>query len=152
MSTPHVTREARHPGYLRKFPDLYHLWNRLKQRCNDPNKDAYRWYGGKGVKMHPTWNNFTVFVQDVISAGYKPGLEIDRIDNDGNYEPGNIRFVTHKENCNNKSNNHKITYKGVTLGISEWADRLGMKRATLMMRIVRYKWSIAKAFTTPVKR
>lgn len=78
---------------------------------------------------------------------YKKGLTIDRIDNHGDYCPENCKWSTMKEQSNNRRTNHKITFKGLTLGITEWADKLGIKRTTLMMRLNSYGWSTERALT-----
>lgn len=81
---------------------LYHVWYTMHQRCNDPKKDGYHNYGGRGISVCQEWDDVTTFVEWAKQNGYKPGLEIDRIDVNGNYEPSNCRFVTHKENANNR--------------------------------------------------
>lgn len=81
--------------------------------------------------------------------GYKPGLTIDRIDVNGNYEPSNCRWVTNQEQQFNRTDNHLITYKGETKCLTEWANQLGISFDTLKHRV--YNWNdIERAFTTPV--
>lgn len=82
---------------------IYKVWTSLKQRCNNPNCTGYYRYGGRGISYCEEWEQFKPFYDWSISHGYEEGLTIDRIDNDGNYEPNNCRWVTHKENCNNRS-------------------------------------------------
>jgi hypothetical protein len=77
----------------------------MKSRCENPNAPFYKRYGGRGIKVCERWSKFENFLEDM---GERPeGMTIDRIDNDGNYEPLNCRWVTHKENCNNRSNKKK---------------------------------------------
>mgnify|MGYP007038196624 CR=1 FL=1 len=86
---------------------LYKVWCAMKSRCNSPNVKQYKDYGGRGIKVCDEWNDkngFIAFSSWALSHGYQTGLEIDRIDNNGNYEPSNCRFVTHKENMNNRRN------------------------------------------------
>ena len=79
---------------------IYKVWRAMIQRCNNPNTTHYHRYGGRGIKVAERWLKFENFFADM---GERPeGMTLDRIDNDGNYEPGNCRWVTHKENCNNK--------------------------------------------------
>ena len=82
---------------------LHHIWLGIKCRCNNPKHKSYKDYGGRGITICPEWtNDYTKFRDWALSNGYQEGLEIDREDNDGNYEPKNCRWVTHKENCNNR--------------------------------------------------
>ncbi len=79
----------------------YYVWRSMLQRCNNPKSSFYYRYGGRGIKVCERWSEFENFLADM---GEQPmGLTLDRIDNDGNYEPGNCRWITHKENCNNRS-------------------------------------------------
>lgn len=79
---------------------LHKLWFKIKERCLNPNVKSYRNYGGRGIKICDRWLVFENFYNDMIS-GYEKGLEIDRIDNEGNYEPSNCRWVTHRQNTQN---------------------------------------------------
>lgn len=77
----------------------------MKQRCTNQNRDDYMDYGGRGISYHPDWHNFENFLRDM---GERPdGTSLDRIDVNGNYEPGNCRWATKKEQANNKRNTVK---------------------------------------------
>lgn len=83
---------------------LYQVWSGMKDRCNNTNNPSYKWYGNRGISVCNEWlNNFEVFKQWALSNGYMPGqkLQIDRIDNNGNYEPNNCRFVDCRTNIRN---------------------------------------------------
>lgn len=83
------------------YTHTYTTWFTMRRRCSDPKTESYKRYGGRGIKVCERWQKFENFLEDM---GEKPkGLQIDRIDNDGDYEPGNCRWVTAKENANNKS-------------------------------------------------
>lgn len=82
---------------------IYRVWCGMKQRCNNPNNLEYHRYGGRGIKICKEWNDdFEKFGKWALSHGYKQGLQIDRINNNGNYEPSNCRFVTPLENMRNR--------------------------------------------------
>jgi hypothetical protein len=84
---------------------LYKVWCGMKQRCNNPNCEHYHRYGGRGIKICPEWNDkhgFAEFAKWALTHGYKSNLQIDRINNNGNYEPSNCRFVTALENMHNR--------------------------------------------------
>lgn len=87
---------SRHP--------LYRVWKSMRRRCNCPKVEFYPRYGGRGIKVCEEWaKDFKPFYDWCMANGYERGLQIDRIDNDGNYEPGNCRFVTRTENMRNCS-------------------------------------------------
>lgn len=98
---------------LSKSP-LYKKWLAMKARCNNPSTTNYYRYGGRGIKVCERWNDsFEAFYND-LNKTYFDGAELDRIDNDGNYDPDNCRWVTHKENSNNrKKYSNKTGYTGV---------------------------------------
>lgn len=81
---------------------IYKVWTSIKQRCRNPNAPFYARYGGRGISYCNEWEKFEPFYEWAEANGYEEGLTIDRIDNDGNYEPSNCRWVTHKENCQNR--------------------------------------------------
>lgn len=130
---------------------LYHAWVAMRSRCNNPKDAAFANYGGRGIKVCERWNEFPNFLADM---GNRPkGYQIDRIDNDGDYEPGNCRWVSPKANLNNKRSSHKVTWKGETLTITQWAERLGIHQRTLFNRIGR-GWDLNRAMTerTQIRR
>src|SRR3990167_10224442 len=77
---------------------LYKKRALIKQRILNPKRDNYKYYGGRGITIYPEWLDFIPFRDWALNNGYKEGLEIDRINPDGNYEPNNCHFVTTKEN------------------------------------------------------
>jgi len=82
---------------------IYKVWTSLKQRCHNPNASFFNRYGGRGITYCEDWDQFQPFYDWAMENGYQEGLTIDRINNDGNYEPSNCRWVTHQENCQNRS-------------------------------------------------
>jgi hypothetical protein len=132
---------------------IYKCWEAMLARTTNPNNTAYAQYAGRGISVCDRWsgpNGFANFYQDM---GQRPSLghSIERINNDGNYEPGNCRWATQKEQCRNTRKNVLISFQGRTQCISAWAEELGINTSTLYDRLVRRNWSIEKAFTTKTK-
>ena len=88
---------------------LYNSWQNMKQRCTNPNHPKYHCYGGRGIKICDEWLLIEGFAKWALSSGWVRGLTIDRINNDGDYEPSNCRWVSHAENSRKKSTT-KLTY------------------------------------------
>ena len=128
---------------------LYFIWKGIRKRCNNPNEKAYKNYGGRGIKLCDEWNNYENFREWALSHGYRDDLTIDRIDVNGNYKPSNCRWATMKEQARNKQNTIYISYKGLTKTLVEWAEDIGINETTLRHRILDYKWSVEKSFTSP---
>ena len=117
---------------------IYNIYRGMVRRCYNQNDKYYYRYGGRGIYICDEWygygDGFINFYNWSMSHGYLDDLTIDRIDNDGPYAPWNCRWATMKTQCNNRSNNDYITYNGVTMTSSEWAEKLGVNSATLIAR------------------
>lgn len=124
------------------------VWNNIKNRCFDPTNRQFKCYGGRGIFLCEFWYNFENFFND-MRPNYIPGLEIERIDNDGPYSPENCKWTDEIRQARNKRNNHIIEFKGEALAMAEWAERVGLPYTTLITRINKYGWDIARALTTP---
>ena len=124
---------------------LYRIWSNMKTRCENPNRKDYKRYGQRGVKVCEEWSDFLTFYEWAINNGYKDGLTLDRIDANSNYEPSNCRWATAKEQGNNRTNNHLITYNGETKTIAQWAEERNINHDTLYSRINRMNWDIGRA-------
>lgn len=111
----------------------YHLWLGMRQRCFNPKSKAYPRYGGRGVTICEAWGDYAVFRKDV---GEPPehGMTLERIDNNGNYEPGNVRWATRKEQANNRATNVVLTWKGKSMTLKQWAEHLGWKYGLIASR------------------
>jgi hypothetical protein len=108
----------------------------MKQRCLNPNNSRYPDYGGRGITVHSAWvNDFTSFLRDV---GYAPGqhYSLDRVDNDGDYAPGNIRWAHRVEQQGNRRNTVFVEYRGKRLTLTEMSAITGVPRKTLYSRLI----------------
>lgn len=126
----------------------YLVWKSMKARCLSPAASGYRNYGGRGIALCGRWLSFEKFIEDM---GRRPGDEysIERINNDGNYEPSNCRWATKREQANNRRGNRLLTLKGKTLTLQQWADSLGISAGTLDTRL-RLGWTLERALLEPV--
>lgn len=118
-------------GLYAKHKNLFSTWDAMKGRCENPNREKYKDYGGRGIKVCEEWKEASNFVLWALSHGYEHGLQIDRIDNDGDYCPENCRFVTPKENSRNKRNSKWLTVNGETKTVAEWCELLGLNQFTV---------------------
>ena len=126
---------------------LHSIWRHIKYRCLDKTNYAYKDYGGRGITLCEKWQTFEPFYKWALSNGYREGLTLDRINNDGNYEPSNCRWATWKEQGNNRRTNVLLTFKGKTKTLAEWADDIGVTRQCLFRRINVSKMPIEIALT-----
>lgn len=128
---------------------LYYIWSCMKQRCYNENHKQYKDYGQRGIKICNEWHEFINFYNWAINNDYQDNLTIDRINNNGNYEPDNCRWVNMKIQSNNRRSNHIIEYKNETHTLKEWCDILKLNYKTIQTRINSLKWNVEKAFETP---
>lgn len=127
----------------RKEMPEYRAWKRMKARCCNPNTDKFAHYGGRGIRVCDEWlKSFEAFYAH-IGAKPTPDHSIDRIDNDGHYEPGNVRWATREDNANNRPQAMKITFLGQTMGLNQWARHLDMHASTLCLRMKRMSFEEA---------
>lgn len=128
---------------------LYNIYEKMKSRCVQKNCKEYKYYGERGISLCEEWfNNFLSFYNWSITNGYSDELSIDRIDVNGNYEPSNCRWVDMKTQQNNRRNNRKISYNGVEMNASQWAEKFNIPVDRLLMRL-KHGWSIEDSLTKP---
>ena len=140
----HATEFAKTHGFY--YHPLYTIWKNMMDRCYNKKCKAYKYYGGRGINVCKRWHDIKNFVEDLIG---RPGkLTLDRIDNNGNYEPNNCRWVSQKIQCNNTRANRKITFSNLTLTLSEWSEKTNINRDTIRHRLYRYNWTVEDALTT----
>jgi hypothetical protein len=120
----------------------------MKSRCDNPNNRFFSHYGGRGISVCDRWrSDFRNFLAD-LGPKPSPRHSLDRIDNDGIYEPGNCRWADRGTQANNKRNNRLITIGGISLTIPQWAKRSGIECPTLKGRL-RRGWSPERAISVP---
>jgi len=102
---------------------LYGTWCCMRRRCHDEKQDSYPRYGGRGITICEEWkSDFAAFQKWAMENGFVDGLEIDRIDNDGNYCPSNCRWATHKEQANNRRTSHIVDVNGEHMTVAQAAE------------------------------
>ncbi len=115
---------------------LMYAYDDMVKRCTNDKALAYKNYGGRGISVCAEWlKDKTEFFKWALSNGYKKGLQIDRIDNDGNYSPLNCRYVTPKENNRNRRVTRFLVFNGEKKSVAEWCEQLGITPQNCYYRI-----------------
>jgi len=126
----------------------YGSWSAMIARCTQPSVDRFEHYGGRGVRVCERWQDYAAFLADM---GEKPdGMSLDRIDVNGDYEPGNCRWATALEQARNRRSTHLITVDGVDRCISEWSTISGVSPGMIGWRIAK-GWPPKRAIFQPTK-
>ena len=120
----------------------YKAWAEAKQRCHNPSNEKFKWYGARGISVCDEWrNDFVAFYKHI---GPRPaGFELDRINNDAGYEPGNVRWASKTENVRNRRNTVKVLYKGSLVTLEEYAKAEGVSYSTAWSRAKYYPHMIS---------
>lgn len=129
-----------------KSPE-YQAWNQMIQRCTNKKLRNYSDYGGRGIKVHETWMiSFVAFYEHI---GPRPSVKhsLDRINNDGNYEPGNVRWATDQQQRQNSRHPRLFKYEGQMLSIKEISRRVGIGYGTLYARLIKHEWPLEQAIS-----
>lgn len=141
--------------YMRSFRNkgngAYSVWILMKQRCLNPKNPAFINYGQRGITVCDRWkHSFDNFLEDM---GERPSKlhSIDRIDNNGNYEPLNCRWATRKVQNNNSRNNRYIEFRGQTKTMAQWCEIYKINPTTFYRRYYQHKWSLEKSLTAPLQ-
>jgi len=125
----------------------YRSWAAMLQRCLNPKDASYHRYGGRGITVCKRWLKLENFLSDMGKRG--DGLSLDRINNNGNYEPGNCRWATTKQQHANTRANRHISFNGKTMPVGHWASYLGINSRTLIKRL-NAGWPVKTALTKPI--
>lgn len=128
----------------------FSIWHSMKQRCLNPNKSSYKYYGGRGINVCDKWLTFEGFWED-MQLDYSDELTIDRIDVNGNYEPSNCRWATNEEQASNKSTNIILTIDGLTKTFKQHCKSHGINYSTAINRVARHGYTYEDAVKIPTK-
>lgn len=126
---------------------LFNIWKGMIQRCTNPKDKRYQRYGGRGIQICARWLDVNNFIAD-MTEGYEKGLQIDRINNDGNYEPANCKWSTTKQQTRNYSRNVVLDHDGKRMCVVDWADIVGISAKIIYERVAA-GWSAKDALTKP---
>ena len=129
---------------------LHQIWRSMILRCQQPKTKNFRDYGGRGIKVCERWQSFDNFCADL---GPRPSseLQIDRIDNNGNYEPENVRWATRAQQSRNRRSTVNLTFAGRTMCMKDWAAEVGIDPPVILGRL-RRGWSVEQALTAQATR
>lgn len=130
----------------------YNTWCLIIARCTNPNSPQFANYGGRGIKICEEWrHSFETFLA-YVGRRPSPQHSLDRFPNNGgNYEPGNVRWATPKQQCRNKRNNRLITFGDQTMTIEEWSEKLACAPESLKYRLDA-GWDVGLALRTPFSK
>jgi len=123
---------------------LHMVWCSIIQRCENPKNKWFKNYGGRGISVFPGWHDYATFLRD-MGPKYQSGLTIDRENNDGNYEPGNCRWVTNKVNCRNQRQTIRVEWDGQLVSLNELAELHGIKKMTAYNRFRLKGWTVRQS-------
>lgn len=136
-------------GAFYSHPAEYRAWSEAKRRCFNANAKCYPRYGGRGITMCDEWkSDFSAFLRD-LGPRPTPEHSLDRIDNNGDYRPGNCRWATAKEQNRNKRSNRLVTIDGVTIPMVTACEYYGQDQDRVHARLKYLGWSVEKALKTP---
>jgi len=142
LFTLKVTDMKRTHGMSGNKPGVYKIWANIKQRCTNASNPRYADYGGRGIILCEQWHSFNAFYEDV---GDRPAnLTLDRIDNNGNYEPNNVRWVTRADNNRNSRRCVMVEINGESKPINVWCREFGVPYVTFKQRR-RNGWDLVRA-------
>lgn len=127
---------------------LYLVWRDIVGRCTSPSHRGYKWYGGRGIQICEAWRSDFAAFREYVGEPPGPGYSIDRIDNHGHYEPGNLRWATRIEQARNTRSNRILTLGELSLPVSQWAELVGVGQFTIHQRL-RKGWPVHRALLEP---
>lgn len=134
-----------------KRTPTFSAWSDMIRRCEKPNSQVFSRYGARGITVCASWHTFSNFLRDM---GERParGLSLDRINNKGNYEPGNCRWADRQTQSENQDRVKQFSLNGESHCLTVWARRFGITPRVIMRRVNKLQWSLEKALAVPVAR
>lgn len=144
---PNFTKIEMHGSYGTKE---YNIWRSMKDRCTNPNNKAYKDYGGRGIMICERWSKFENFIADMGNVPKR--YYIDRIDNNGNYEPKNCKWITSKESGNNRRTTLKVFFNGRSQSLKQWCEELSLDYNVIWARVHKLHWDYDRALLTEVRK
>lgn len=130
---------------------IYNIWTGIINRCNNSTWKEYLKYGARGISVCEEWLDYKNFENWVNSSGYSDNLSIDRIDNNGNYEPNNCKWSNPTEQANNRRSSVYLEYNGEVKTIANWSRVFNISQGIIGARIKR-GWTIEDAFLKPTRK
>jgi hypothetical protein len=130
---------------------LYNIWRGMKKRCNPAKAHCHPKYAGRGISVCAEWQTFEPFRSWALANGYAETLTIERNDNDGPYAPGNCSWIPAAEQAFNRRNSRRVTFRGRTELVSEWARITGFNDKLIYARLYDLGWSVERALTWPIR-
>jgi len=148
---------SKHGGARRGHEErLYHVWQSMKQRCENVNNHNYVWYGANGIDVCDEWQEYMSFKKWAYENGYNDDAlrgecTLDRIDVKKGYSPQNCRWTSMADQNRNKSYHRYVEYRGEKYTVTQLADKVGMNKDTLVYRL-NANWSVEDAINKPINR
>lgn len=136
---------------LKKDHPLHGIWAAMKRRCYNKNTKDYPMYGGRGITVCDEWHTFEGFIKD-MEQSYRPGLSIDRVDNEKGYFFNNCRWATPTEQANNRTTSRIVVHNGKSRTLAQWARDFGIAYGTMTQRFYVYKWDFSRCLEPVRKR
>lgn len=139
-----ISARTRTHGESSPITPEYRAWKHINNRCHNPKNKSYSNYGGRGIVVCKRWrDSYESFLKD-MGRRPSPKLQVERINNNGNYEPGNCTWSTRKAQANNKRSNVYISHAGVVKTLAQWSETIKVRYNIVRKRIVQHKWTMAE--------
>ncbi|RYF20760.1 MAG: hypothetical protein EOO77_07405 [Oxalobacteraceae bacterium] len=137
-------------GKTRRDP-TYLSWLSMRSRCNNPKNKSYPNYGGRGIVVCKRWDKFKTFLADMTPRPSRD-YSLERVDNNGPYDPGNCKWILKAEQQLNTRRSRKLTLNGETRSLCEWTRLTGISSNLILRRINTFRWTVEDALTKPVEK